>query len=245
MIDGRRGGRGRSWTLLTPGNRYASRLPGLSGGELFKLVTPRLPGARFAESLVELRAGGAIEPRRTGREHFLYVLEGEVELAGDAGLGLSAGDYAYRSPGNVLGFRAVGSAAARVLWLQRRYEPWDELPAPRPLAGRRDDGPFAALRVPGVSRRELLAADDPSLDFNMSLMRFAPGTALDQVEIHDEEHGLFMTAGAGLYELDGERQQVHADDFIYMAPYCPQWFQASHGMGAEYLLYKDACRDGI
>jgi glyoxylate utilization-related uncharacterized protein len=33
--------------------------------------------------------------------------------------------------------------------------------------------------------------------------------------------------------------------FIYMAPYCPQSFVADATTGAEYLLYKDALRDGF
>ena len=54
-----------------------------------------------------------------------------------------------------------------------------------------------------------------------------------------------MTAGAGLYFLDGELFEVERDDFIYMAPYCPQGFTASGREPAEYLLYKDAWRDGF
>jgi len=245
VTGGGRGRRGHCWTLLTPDNRYPSHLPGLWGGELFKLVTPRLPGAQFAESVVELQTGGTLESSRAELEHFLYVLEGEVALTGEATLALEAGGYAYQPPGAGLGFRAVGEGGARALWLQRRYEPSGELPAPAPDSGHRDDGPFAALEVPGLTRRELLAADDPSLDFTMSLLRFAPGAALDRIEIHDEEHGLYMTTGAGVYELDGERHAVHADDFIYMAPYCPQHFQASEHAMAEYLLYKDVHRDGF
>jgi (S)-ureidoglycine aminohydrolase len=38
---------------------------------------------------------------------------------------------------------------------------------------------------------------------------------------------------------------VQAEDFIYMAPYCPQGFTAGPGGPAEYLLYKDTWRDGF
>jgi hypothetical protein len=37
-------------------------------------------------------------------------------------------------------------------------------------------------------------------DFNVSLLAFDPGAGLDKVEIHDEEHGLYMTAGTGIYQ---------------------------------------------
>jgi (S)-ureidoglycine aminohydrolase len=68
--------------------------------------------------------------------------------------------------------------------------------------------------------------------------------ALAQIEIHDEEHGLYMTSGGGLYHLDGEELEVVEDDFIYMAPYCPQGFRAG-SRGGSYLLYKDVYRDGF
>src|SRR6202035_4829198 len=43
-----RGVRGSSYTLLTPANRYASRLPNLERAHLYKLVTPRLAPAAEA-----------------------------------------------------------------------------------------------------------------------------------------------------------------------------------------------------
>ena len=44
----------------------------------------------------------------------------------------------------------------------------------------------------------------------MSLLAFDAGVGLDNIEVHDEEHGLYMTAGAGLYFLDGELFEVAA-----------------------------------
>jgi (S)-ureidoglycine aminohydrolase len=78
----------------------------------------------------------------------------------------------------------------------------------------------------------------------MSILQFDAGCGLPQVEIHDEEHGLWMTAGSGTYHLDGEDLRVERNDFIYMAPYCPQSFVAG-SQGGEYLLYKDGWRDGF
>jgi (S)-ureidoglycine aminohydrolase len=79
----------------------------------------------------------------------------------------------------------------------------------------------------------------------MSLLAFDQGVGLDNVEIHDEEHGLYMTAGGGIYRLGDEQHEVAAGDFIYMAPYCPQSFTATGTGPAEYLLYKDTWRDGF
>jgi hypothetical protein len=69
-------------------------------------------------------------------------------------------------------------------------------------SGHRDDEPFTDTDVPGFRRRELLPTDDPAFDFNVSLLAFDPGVGLDKVEIHDEEHGLYMTAGGGTYLLE-------------------------------------------
>lgn len=239
-----RGRRGASWTLLTPDNQYVSRLPNLSAARVVKLVTPRFAGARFAQTLVDLPPGaGTSAPCEAAFEDVVYVLAGDVAL-GD-GRVLTAGGFAYFPAGAALSFAASADAPARLLWLKRRYEPLPGVSAPGPVSGHRDDAAFEALPVPGLTRRELLEPADPAFDFNLSLLRFEPGAALDRVEIHDEEHGLYMTAGEGLYYLAGERLEVRRDDFIYMGPYCPQSFHATGAEPAEYLLYKDVWRDGF
>jgi (S)-ureidoglycine aminohydrolase len=244
-VLGRRGRRGRGFTLLTPENHFASRLPELPGARVFKLATPRLAPARFAEYLVDLPARARSHPIAPGFEHFLFGLDGNatVELA-DRAIGLAGGGFAYLPSG--VGFELHGRSdlPARVLWLKRRYEPSPALAAPPVLAGRRGDVEPAQTAVPGLRRAELLPTEDPGFDFNITLMSFDADVGLPQIEIHDEEHGLYMTAGGGLYQLDGEDHEVGAGDFIYMAPYCPQGFRAGQS-GAEYLLYKDVYRDGF
>jgi (S)-ureidoglycine aminohydrolase len=158
-----------------------------------------------------------------GCEHFVYDLD--------------TGAYAY-APGD-----AELALGPRTLWLKRPYEPWPGLAPPVASHGVRDDiAPVQA--APGLFRRELIDPADPAFDFNMSLLRFEPNCGLPQIEIHDEEHGLYMTAGSGSYHLDGAEYDVRAGDFIYMGPYCPQGFMAGDD-GAEYLLYKDVYRDGF
>jgi (S)-ureidoglycine aminohydrolase len=157
---------------------------------------------------------------------------------------LRAGGFAY-VPAEASFTLDAGAEPARLLMVKRRYEPWPGRDAPALLAGHRDDEPFAGTPVPGFHRRELLPTADPAFDFNMSLLAFDAGVGLDNIEVHDEEHGLYVTAGAGLYFLDGELLEVERDDFIYMAPYCPQGFTATGREPAEYLLYKDVWRDGF
>ena len=241
-----RGVLGAGYTVLTPANRYASRLPNLRDGLLYKLVTPRLAPARFGEYVVALEAGGTLAPVAPGFEDFLYVLAGELELRADGLDGpLRPGSWAYLPAGVAFGLRARVQPA-EVLWLKRRYEPWPGLAEPEVLGGHRDDEPFQPdPAVPGFRRRELLDPLDPRYDFNMSLLAFDPGVGLAKVEVHDEEHGLYMTAGAGSYHLAGAQHEVRQHDFIYMAPYCPQSFVASGDGPAKYLLYKDVYRDGF
>jgi len=239
-MKGSRGVRGASFTLVTPANHYPSRLPGFGDAPVVKLVTPRLAPARIGEYLISLPAGavGTVEP---GFETFLYGLEGDATAA-DLPLGAGAFAYLPASAGFTI---AAAKAPARLLMVKRRYAPDGDRPAPGVIAGHRDDEPFADTPVPGFRRRELLPTDDPAFDFAMSLLAFDAGVGLDNVEVHDEEHGLYMTAGAGLYFLDGELLEVEAGDFVYMAPYCPQGFTATGREPAEYLLYKDTWRDGF
>jgi (S)-ureidoglycine aminohydrolase len=242
-----RGRRGAAFTILTPANRYASRLPNLRDTLLFKLVTPRLAPARFGEYVLALEAGGGTSaPVAAGFEDFLYGLEGEVAVRAD---GLEAelrpGSWCYLAPDAAFGLEG-GSRPAELLWVKRPLEAWPGVGAPESRAGHRDDEPFDEnTGVAGFRRRELLDPGDARLDFNMSLLAFDPGVGLDKVEIHDEEHGLYMTGGGGLYHLDGEQHEVREGDFIYMAPYCPQSFVATGPRAAEYLLYKDVYRDGF
>jgi (S)-ureidoglycine aminohydrolase len=239
-----RGRRGRAYTLITPANHYLSRLPALPGATVVKLVTPRLVPSRLAQTLVI----GADETPPQGAlgdsfEHFLFGLSGESSVAdGDQSFALAAGGFAYLPTASDFELRL--GAGARLLWLKRRYEPVADLPAPSASGGQLDALPAQATTAPGLTRKELIAADDPAHDFNMSVLHFAPDAGLPQIEIHDEEHGLWMTTGAGVYHLDGEDHAVEAEDFIYMAPYCPQGFRAGPA-GGEYLLYKDVFRDGF
>jgi (S)-ureidoglycine aminohydrolase len=238
-----RGWRDPSYTLLTPSNHYASRLVGMPGVTVVKLVTRRMAPARFGQYLLDIPAGtGTARPIAAGLEHFLFGLDGESVLtAAGTEHPLDAGGFAY-VPDQVT-FDLAGPG--RVLWLKRPYERAGDLPAPELRSGRRDDVAASPTPVAGLTRQELLDPEDEAFDFNMSLLRFEPGVALDRVEIHDEEHGLYMTAGAGLYLLGPRHHEVRAGDFIYMAPYCPQSFVASGTEAAEYLLYKDVYRDGF
>jgi (S)-ureidoglycine aminohydrolase len=238
-----RGWRDPAYVLLAPDNQYASRLAGMPGVTVVKLVTPRMAPSRLGQYLLDIApGGGTAAPIDPGFEHFLFGLDGDAVVTVDGRAHrLGAGRFAYLP--DSMRFELTG--AGRLLWLKRRYEPAGDRPAPALRSGHRDDVARTPTPVPGLSRQELLDPADEAFDFNMSLLRFEPGVALDRVEIHDEEHGLYMTAGSGLYLLGARHHEVYEGDFIYMAPYCPQSFVATGSEPAEYLLYKDVYRDGF
>jgi (S)-ureidoglycine aminohydrolase len=248
MTAADRGTLGHGYTVVTPSNHYPSRLPEFGDQPVIKLVTPRMAPARIGQYLVTLAPGGGTTRRvGAGYERFFYVLDGSVTLltsaAPDGRWTLRAGGYAYLP--SDMAYELRSTEGARLLIVKRLYEGHAAHDAPAALSGHRDDEPFAATPVSGFTRRELLPVDDPAFDFAMSLLRFDAGIGLDNIEVHDEEHGLWMTEGAGVYVLNGNEHPVQAKDFIYMAPYCPQGFTAGADGPAEYLLYKDTWRDGF
>ena len=84
-----------------------------------------------------------------------------------------------------------------------------------------------------------LLPDEMSFDFAVNTMVYQPGAALSMVEMHVMEHGLIMLEGGGIYRLGDSWYPVTAGDFIWMAPWCPQWFGAIGKVPAKYLIYKD------
>ena len=101
------------------------------------------------------------------------------------------------------------------------------------------DVPSTALNGDDGLQVRALMPDGLAHDFACNTMTYAPGAGLSQVEIHYMEHGLLMLEGGGIYRLDDRWYPTTAGDFIYMAPFCPQWFGAIGKAPAKYLIYKD------
>jgi (S)-ureidoglycine aminohydrolase len=210
---------------------------------VFKLVTPRLAPARFALYLIETAAIGLSVEVGPGFERFLFGLTGEATVhEGEMDYPLDGGGFAYIPSSHPYTLHL--NPDTRILLLKRRFEPWEGLHEPKPTGGHALAVEPTETVVPGLIRRELINPLDPSFDFNMSLLNFDPGVESHQIEIHDEEHGIYVTHGGGEFHLDGADYPVTAEDFVYMAPYCPQGFLAGE-YGTEYLLYKDVYRDGF
>jgi (S)-ureidoglycine aminohydrolase len=218
--------------LQTPDTFVRAPLPGMRKAIAIVHFGPA-GGARFTQYTVEFEAGGTLDPAPIQR--FVYVLDGELTTA--SGSSFMAGDYAY-FPANAKDVLSATSPA-RAAVIEKPYQPLAGAPMPVLLTGSESTiagQPFMgddALHV-----RALLPAD-PAFDFMMTTMTFQPGATLPMVEIHLMEHGLLMLTGEGIYRLGEHWYPVSAGDFIWMGPYCPQWFGALGKTPAKYLLYKD------
>jgi len=217
--------------LLTPDTFVRTPLPGMRRATAIVHVTPAA-GARFTQYTAEFEAGGsfgaAVEQR------FVYVLEGELRVNARA---LEAGGYAYFPAGCDAAIEAPAPARAAVI--EKPYLPLDGVHAPAMLFGEEHSVEAKPLDGdPDLSVRSLLPAN-AAFDFAVNTMTYQPGAALRMVEMHVMEHGLLMLAGGGIYRLGECWYPVDAGDFIWMAPWCPQWFGALGKTPAKYLIYKD------
>jgi len=130
-------------------------------------------------------------------------------------------------------------SGARAVVIEKAYHPLAGTKAPGPLFGNEESAPAESLGGdPWLTVRKLLP-DDLAFDFAVNTMAYQPGASLPMVEIHVMEHGLLMLEGGGIYRLDDQWYPVAAGDFIWMGPYCPQWFGALGKTAAKYLIYKD------
>jgi (S)-ureidoglycine aminohydrolase len=216
--------------LLTPDTFVRAPLPGMRNATAIVHAAP-VHGAGFTEYTVEFEADGSME---TGdAQTFLYVLAGSVRVGGKD---LAANGYAYVPPRSEP--EILASTASRAVVIEKPFvKLHDEHPTffsgderaivGQPLGG--DDALQVRCLVPG----------DFQYDFAVNTMTFGPGASLSMVEIHVMEHGLLMLEGEGIYRLNDRWYPVIAGDFIYMAPYCPQWFAAIGKRPAKYLIYKD------
>ncbi|MGA3049142.1 MAG: (S)-ureidoglycine aminohydrolase [Terracidiphilus sp.] len=223
--------------LQTPNTFIRTPLPGATGVEFVIHVGPRL-GARFTQMTAEFAAEGTLGP--TPGQRFIFVLEGELELnAGGQQHLLVPGAFAYLPQDTPHSVRGV--TAARAALIEKPYEPLpgDNEHSPQFVVG--NEASVSALSLMGDEslRVRSLMPDGPAYDFAVNTMTYDPGAALSMVEIHLMEHGLLMLEGAGIYRLGDSWYPVQAGDFIWMAPYCPQWFGALGKRPAKYLIYKN------
>ncbi len=221
----------RDHLLQTPDTFVRTPLPGIRGATAILHIGPPA-GARFTQSTIEFEAGGVMDP--SGLQRFLYVLEGEIAVGEDS---LGVGGFAYLPTEDCASIRAEG--AARVALIEKPYHALAGGGGPARFTGHESGvSPQALGGDPWLEVRTLVP-DTEMFDFAVNTMVYQPGASLAMVEIHVMEHGLLMLEGAGIYRLGDAWYPVAAGDFIWMAPYCPQWFGALGKTAAKYLIYKD------
>jgi (S)-ureidoglycine aminohydrolase len=217
--------------LLTPDTFIRAPLPGMERATAIVHVSPAA-GAGFTQYTVEFEPSGAMHP--AVEQRFVYVLEGELNVLGRV---LGPEQYAYIP--SEIDARVWSVGRARAVVIEKQYRPLGTLRPPgRFLGNERSLTPKPLTDDPDLQVR-VLVPDELAFDFAVNTMTFQPGTALPMVEAHVMEHGLLMLAGSGIYRLGDHWYPVTAGDFIWMAPYCRQWFGAIGKTPAKYLIYKD------
>jgi len=193
-------------------------------------------GAAFTEYTAEFEPNG--ELGHTSAQRFLYVMEGAVTLEAEGKRhDLGVRGYAYLSEG--FSHRVVAKEKSRVAVIEKPYERIEKTEPQRLLVSNEDAVSSHALDGDSDLQVKCLLPDDASFDFAVNTMVYQPGASLSMVEMHVMEHGLIMLEGSGIYRLDDSWYPVTAGDFIWMGPWCPQWFGAIGKVPAKYLIYKD------
>jgi (S)-ureidoglycine aminohydrolase len=221
--------------LLTPDTFVRTTLPGMKHCAAIVHTGPAL-GAGFAQYTAEFDAGG--ELGNTPAQRFVFVLEGALRIEAQGKQSeLSPRGYAYLPQGFT--HRVTATQSSRVTVVEKPYEVLDAVAPPQMLLAHEDEVASQPLGDDPSLQVRCLLPDGMSFDFAVNTMTYQPGAALSMVEMHVMEHGLLMLEGGGIYRLGDSWYPVTAGDFIWMAPWCPQWFGAIGKVPAKYLIYKD------
>ena len=218
-----------NYYLQTPDSFIRAPLPGMKASTAIVHAGPAT-GARFTQYTAEMQEGGALG--HTHLQRFLYVVEGSLEIEEHS---ISVGCYAYVPQGACR--RVTAPTGSRVAVIEKEFLNGPMMP--EFLIGSESQIPAEALMGDPALQVRTLIPDLPEFDFAVNTMTFEPGASLSFTEMHVMEHGLLMLQGGGIYRLGESWHPVSAGDFIYMAPFCPQWFGALGKSPTKYLIYKD------
>jgi (S)-ureidoglycine aminohydrolase len=225
----------RNYALLTPDTFIRTALPGMKGCAAVVHTGPAM-GAKFVQYTAEFESGGELGDMAAQR--FIYVLEGQLKLTmnGRDSL-LAARGFAYLPQGTA--HRVTAAQASRVAVIEKAYLPITGVELPAAIISSEDTVASHPLNDDPDLQVKCLLPDTMSFDFAVNTMVYQPGAALSQVEMHVMEHGLLMLEGGGIYRLGEAWYPVTGGDFIWMGPWCAQWFGAIGKVPAKYLIYKD------
>jgi (S)-ureidoglycine aminohydrolase len=228
--------------MIFPRSCVETYLPHMEGIALQVMAAPPI-GAKFIETeLLVAPNGRTTRPRVEDYEAFFFVQEGEVELTlGSKKNTLVQGSFAWLSPHAAHSLANETESTSRVVWLRRRYHEVDGIPIPDAIVAHERDVP--ALPSDTYVEQHLTPYEGIGFDMGINLQTFDPGVYFSFVEAHVMEHGLYITKGRGINWLNHDHIEVAKDDFIYMAPFCPQFFYSTGWEPSQYLLYNDINRD--
>ncbi len=225
----------RDHLLLTPDTFVRTVLPGMKNATAV-VHAGQAMGAAFAEYTAGFEKGG--ELGATHLQRFLFVVRGTLAVESDGKRSsLAVGGYAYFPCGSP--HRVVATEASQAIVIEKSYIAIEGVKSPAAFISTEDKVSSHALDDDPDLQVKCLLPDDVSFDFAVNTMVYQPGAALRMVEMHVMEHGLVMLEGGGIYRLGERWYPVMAGDFIWMAPWCPQWFGAIGKKPAKYLIYKD------
>jgi (S)-ureidoglycine aminohydrolase len=210
-------------------------LPGMKNAAAIVHAGPAM-GAAFTEYTVEFEPQGELGPAVAQR--FLYVLEGALQLQAD-GKRHELGPLGYAYLPEKLAHRITAKQKSRAAVIEKTYLHVEGVAAVRLIISSEDAVVAEPLDGDPDLQVKHLLPDEMAFDFAVNTMVYQPGAALSQVEMHIMEHGLLMLEGGGIYRLGDSWYPVTAGDFIWMGPWCPQWFGAIGKKPAKYLIYKD------
>ncbi len=233
-----------SYSILPRANRVMSSLPGFRGVQAQVLAAPPVSTHYVAHELVVAPGGCTERPIEQNLEQFLYVLEGRLDLGLEGKTSsLAEGGFSWLPPRMPFHFANRSEEAARVLWLRRSYIPVEGLDMPEPIVSNEQD--VKAFPEDTYMEQHLVPYENPAFDMGFNLLSFDAGAYFGFAESHIMEHALYMLKGRGIYWLNGDFIEVQKDDFIYMAPFCPQFFYATGWETSRYMVYKDVNRDYV
>ena len=234
-LGGTRSAIERNHFLSTPETFVRIPLPGMKKALAIVHVSPAA-GAAFTQYTAEMESGGELGPALGQR--FVYVLDGVIEVkVQKSTMNIKSDGYAYLPASAEHTIASRGKS--RIAVIEKIYKPLPDVAEASVLAGSERLTKSIALNGDKDLQVRALLPDTFEHDFAVNTMSYQPGAALSQVEIHVMEHGLLMLEGGGIYRLGDKWYPVTAGDFIWMAPYCPQWFGAIGKKPAKYLIYKD------
>jgi (S)-ureidoglycine aminohydrolase len=221
--------------LLTADTFVRTTLPGMKACSAIVHAGPAL-GARFTEYTAEFEPDG--ELGSTPAQRFIFVMEGGVKVEAEGKRSeLGVRGYAYLPQG--MPHRISASGKSRGLVIEKPYQALASVEPPHAILSNEDAIASHPLDNDPSLQVKCLLPDTMSFDFAVNTMVYQPGASLSRVEIHVMEHGLIMLEGGGIYRLGEAWYPVTAGDFIWMGPWCPQWFGALGKVPAKYLIYKD------